>query len=82
MAGYPVCGLADVTPSKAGLVDNVIKLADPFGKFKSSNDFIGVTIDARLPRSIRLGGGFDTGRSVTDYPPARHAGCRMSLTLG
>ena len=77
-----MCGLADVTPSKAGLVDNVIKLADPFGKFKSSNDFIGVTIDARLPRSIRLGGGFDTGRSVTDYPPARHAGCRMSLTLG
>ncbi|PYR32217.1 MAG: hypothetical protein DMF90_24045, partial [Acidobacteria bacterium] len=64
--GYPVCDLADIKPGKYGQVANLVTLSDPYGKFTSRNDFIGVTIDARLPKSIRLNGGFDTGRTVLD----------------
>src|SRR4029079_12752391 len=64
--GYPVCGLADVNPGKYGQVQNYITSADKFGTFSSRSDFIGATVDARLPHSIRLNGGFDTGRSVRE----------------
>jgi len=64
--GYPVCNLADISAAKFGQVQNYVTLADKYGKFTSRNDFFGVTIDARLPRSIRLNGGIDTGRSVLD----------------
>jgi hypothetical protein len=64
--GYQVCDLADVKPAKFGQVENYVTLSDGFGKFISRNDFVGFTIDARLPKSIRLNGGFDTGRSVLD----------------
>ena len=63
---YPVCGLYDVKPTKFGLSENVVKRASEFGEFVSANDFFNVSLDARLPRSIRLGGGVDTGRSVLD----------------
>jgi hypothetical protein len=64
--GYPVCGLADVNPGKYGQNQNYITSSDKFGTFSSRNDFVGVTLDARLAHSIRLTGGFDTGRSVRD----------------
>jgi carboxypeptidase family protein len=64
--GYPVCNLADIKGGKYGLVQNFVTLSEQFGTFSSRNDFIGVTIDARLPRNIRLNGGFDTGRSMRD----------------
>jgi carboxypeptidase family protein/TonB-dependent receptor-like protein len=64
--GYPVCNLADISAAKFGQVQNYVTLADKYGKFTSRNDFFGVTIDARLPRSIRLNAGVDTGRSVLD----------------
>jgi hypothetical protein len=64
--GYPVCQNADVIPTKYGQVQNYITLVDPYGTFSSRNDFIGLTVDARLPKSIRINGGFDTGRSVLD----------------
>jgi hypothetical protein len=64
--GYQVCNLADINGAKFGQVQNLVTLAEKYGTFSSRNDFIGVTIDARLPRSIRLNGGFDTGRSVRD----------------
>jgi len=64
--GYQVCDLADINGPKFGQVQNLVTLSDKYGKFKSRNDFVGVTIDARLPRSIRLSGGFDTGRTVLD----------------
>ncbi|MBM3771943.1 MAG: TonB-dependent receptor [Acidimicrobiia bacterium] len=64
--GYQVCDLADIKPEKFGQVENYVTLSDNFGRFISRNDFVGFTIDARLPKSIRLNGGFDTGRSVLD----------------
>jgi hypothetical protein len=64
--GYQVCGLYNVKPDKFGQVNNLVAEADSYGEFVSSNDFFNVSVDARLPRNIRLGGGFDTGRSVLD----------------
>jgi hypothetical protein len=64
--GYPVCGLANVRQEKFGQVNNLVAPAETYGQFVSTNDFLNVTLDARLPRRIRLGGGFDTGRSVAD----------------
>jgi hypothetical protein len=64
--GYEVCGLYNLKPEKFGVVQNLVTDPKNFGEFVSRNDFLNVTIDARLPRSIRLGGGFDTGRSVAD----------------
>jgi hypothetical protein len=64
--GYQVCQNADITPTKYGQVQNYVTLSDQYGAFSSRNDFIGLTVDARLPKSIRINGGFDTGRSVID----------------
>ncbi len=47
-------------------MNNLVTLREPFGKFESTNDFFNFTFDARLKRQIRLGGGFDTGRSLAD----------------
>jgi hypothetical protein len=62
--GYQVCGLYNLKQEKFGKVSNLVTLREPFGDFESTNDFVNVTFDARLPRSIRIGGGFDTGRSL------------------
>jgi len=64
--GYDVCGLADVVPSKFGLVDSVVTQASHFGDRQLVNDFFNVTLNARLANGILFGGGIDTGRSVDD----------------
>ena len=64
--GYPVCGLYNITPAKFNDNQSIVKDTDEFGEFTSTNDFLNVTIDARLQRNIRLGGGVDTGRTVRD----------------
>jgi hypothetical protein len=64
--GYQVCGLADIKPSKFGQVQNLVSLVSNYGTFASDNNFFNVSLDARLARGIRLGGGVDTGRSVVD----------------
>jgi outer membrane receptor protein involved in Fe transport len=60
------CGFYSVQPGKFGQVENLIRQTSDFGDFSTTNDFFNVAVDARLPRNIRLGGGFDTGRSVRD----------------
>jgi hypothetical protein len=64
--GYQVCGFYNVRPDKFGQVNNLVSLTENFGEFDSHNDFLNVSLDARLPRNIRLGGGVDTGYSVAD----------------
>jgi hypothetical protein len=64
--GYQVCGLADIKPAMFGRVQNLVSLASNYGTFSSYNDFFNVSLDARLARGMRLGGGVDTGRSVVD----------------
>ena len=64
--GYQVCGLADIKGPKFGQVQNLVTLAENYGTFDSNNDFFNASVEARLAHGIRLGGGFDTGRSVVD----------------
>jgi hypothetical protein len=64
--GYQVCGMSDINPSKFGQVQQVVKPTSQFGKNVRYNDFLSVGLDARVARGARLGGGFDTGRSVND----------------
>lgn len=64
--GYPVCGLADVKPQVFGASQILVRRQDETGRWIFRNDFVNVTLDARLPRGGRFSAGFDTGRSVQD----------------
>ncbi len=64
--GYRTCGLYNLKQSKFGQNQSIVKETKEFGEFNSTNDFLNLTIDARLAHNIRLGGGVDTGRTVRD----------------
>jgi hypothetical protein len=64
--GYQVCGLYDVTPSKFGLVENVITMSKNFGEESEVYNGVDYTISARLPSGIVLSGGANTGRITTN----------------
>jgi hypothetical protein len=64
--GYLVSGLADLSLAKFGQVNNLTVLAKDFGEPSEVADFFNVNFTARLPRSVQVGGGFDTGRKVVD----------------
>jgi hypothetical protein len=64
--GYPICGMYDLNPQKFGQVQQVIQPTSKFGQNVRYNDFFSIGVDARLGHGARLGGGFDTGRSVND----------------
>ena len=49
-----MCDLADISPAKFGQVQNYITPADKYGTFTSRNDFVGVTVDARLPQQHQV----------------------------
>lgn len=64
--GYQVCGLFDVTPSKFGQVNNLVRPASDFGDPKRIANFFNLTIDTRFKTGLLLRGGIDTGRITTD----------------
>jgi hypothetical protein len=64
--GYQVCGLYDVAPAKFGLVNNLITQASHYGTQTLVNDFFGASVNTRFASGMRLGGGIDTGRTVSD----------------
>ena len=64
--GYEVCGMSDVSPAKFTQVDNLVTQASRYGRQEQVNNFFNVGINARLPSGVSLGGGIDTGRTMTD----------------
>jgi hypothetical protein len=64
--GYDVCGLYDINPAKFGQVNNLVRPAGDFGKQQRKSDFFQINFSTRFGNGIRLGGGVDTGRTVTD----------------
>lgn len=64
--GNQLCGLADVSPAKFGQVNNLVRKASDFGRQSRVNDFFSATLQARFASGFRIGGGADTGRTVTD----------------
>ena len=61
--GYQICGLSAIKPSAFGLSKPVVKPTDDFGHDQRRNHFFGVGFTARLAGGLRVGGGFDAGRS-------------------
>ena len=85
--GYEVCGLADVSPTKFGQVENLVTQASQFGPQTKSSDFIGFTFNTRFGSGIQFGGGVDTGRTVTDRcfvvdSPQELVNCRVETPFG
>jgi Carboxypeptidase regulatory-like domain len=64
--GYQICGLSAIKPSAFGLSQPVVKATSNFGSDIRRNHYFGIGLNARLPRGMRLGGGFDAGRSTKD----------------
>ena len=64
--GYQICGLSAIKQSAFGLSQPVVKATSNFGKDIRRNHFFGVGLNLRLARGIRIGGGFDAGRSSRD----------------
>jgi len=64
--GYEVCGLYDIAPSKFGQLNNIVTRATPYGGQRLVNDFLGITVNGRFRPGVEIGGGVDTGRTVTD----------------
>lgn len=64
--GYPICGLADVTPAKFGRVQNLVTRASAFGKQDQHSDYFAFNFRARIHGGNQVGGGLDTGRTIAD----------------
>ena len=64
--GYQVCGLYDINPTMFGKNQSVVTLTKNFGTPKYRNHFMNFSVDARLPKGARLGGGVDTGKTLVD----------------
>src|SRR5262249_23607976 len=64
--GYQVCGFYDVAPAKCGRVTKRVTPASRYGKLTRVNDFVNVSVSTRIGIGIQLGGGVDTGRTVSD----------------
>jgi hypothetical protein len=64
--GYPVTGLYDVVPEKAGQISNLITAAADYGKWSQYFSGVDVTINARFGRSLTVAGGTSTGQTVAD----------------
>ena len=64
--GYQVCGNYDVSLAQFGQVNNLVTQASNYGKQSQVNDFIAFGLNTRFRSGVRLGGGVDTGRTVTD----------------
>ena len=54
--GYQVCGLYDVTPSRFGLVENLVTKASHYGTQTQTSDFFSITLNTRLASGTQLGG--------------------------
>ncbi len=64
--GQQICGLADITPAKFGLSNNLVTQASSFGKQRRVNDFFNLTFTGRIGSRADAGGGVDTGRSLSE----------------
>ena len=64
---YPVCGLYNITEAAfARPADNLVSKSSKFGKEIEAYDGFDLTINARLRGGGLIGGGMNTGRTITD----------------
>jgi hypothetical protein len=65
-SGERICGLLEIKPALFGRVSNMVNLDSQYGGQSEVYDGIDVTLNARLGNGGLIGGGFATGRTVTD----------------
>jgi hypothetical protein len=85
--GYQVCGLYDLSPNKFGQSQAVVKPAADFGKQTQGSNFFNVNVTTRFKSGARIGGGVDSGRTVTDScftvdSPQQLLNCRVVTPFG
>jgi hypothetical protein len=64
--GYAIGGLYDTNPTSFGLTNNYITLASDLGGQFEHDQFIDISVNARLRKGLLLQGGVSTGQTVTD----------------
>lgn len=64
--GYPVTGLYDFKPEKFGQSQRFITAAKNFGEQKEFYNGVAVNFTGRVGEKVRLGGGTNIGRGITD----------------
>lgn len=64
--GYEICGLYNESRAVFGRSNTVVEKASKFGEQKRVSDFIAINLTSRFGNGIQLGGGLDTGRTVSD----------------
>jgi hypothetical protein len=63
-SGQSLCGFYDITPSKFGIVDNVVTLSKQFGKQTEIYNGVDANVGIRLPNGGMFAGGINVGNSV------------------
>lgn len=64
--GYPICGLYNEARAVFGRVNTIVENVSKFGEYKRVSDFIALNMSSRFGNGIQLGGGLDTGRTLSD----------------
>jgi hypothetical protein len=73
VSGEQICGLYDITPTKFGVVNNIVSLARNFGHPREHYNGVDVNFVVRLARGISLSGGWNVGNAIstlTAFPGA------------
>jgi len=65
--GGQMCGLFDLNPSKVGLVDTIQTSSSNYGTQKEHYNGVDVTVNGRLGNGGLIQGGFNMGRTMTDW---------------
>jgi hypothetical protein len=65
--GYTISGLYDTNPTSFGQTNNYITMADALGGQFEHDQFVDISVNARLRNGILLQGGVSTGQTVTDF---------------
>jgi hypothetical protein len=65
--GNSICGFYDVTPTKFGLIDNVIAMTDTFGEQRDAYDGVDLSLNVRLPKGATVAGGTNTERFTSNF---------------
>jgi len=63
--GNQICGLANITPSKFGLVNNLVTFASKYGEQTEIYNGVDFNFNARLPRGALVSAGVNIGNSLS-----------------
>jgi hypothetical protein len=79
--GYTISGLYDVSPAKAGQIDNLITDSRPFGGWTQYYNGVDVTLSVRSG-GLTFQGGTSTGKTIADACEVRTNLPELSASIG